>query len=151
MGVLFDYFAAPSDERAAEIIDLGGGPAEANIPVVQTTGIDPVVQMGTLESLLTGVDYDTVADGPRSGHIVAVRDEGERFVGTITDELQAALAEASPERLDEVVLPWSQTEEFEEDEEEADPKALAQFLAELGQLARTASANGDRIYCWVCV
>jgi len=30
MGVLFDYVAAPSDERAAETIDLAGGPGQAD-------------------------------------------------------------------------------------------------------------------------
>jgi hypothetical protein len=49
MGVLFDYFAAPSDERAGETIDIDGGPGQAGLAVEPIKGIDPVVQMGTLE------------------------------------------------------------------------------------------------------
>jgi hypothetical protein len=59
VGVLFDYFAASSDEVAAGIIDLPGGPATGagrSFDTVSGNGIDPVVQMGTLEALLTGRD-----------------------------------------------------------------------------------------------
>lgn len=66
MGVLFDYFAAPDDAAAATVIDVIGGPADATFPTVALKGIDPVVQLGTLESLLTGVDYETVV-----GHVTA--------------------------------------------------------------------------------
>jgi hypothetical protein len=100
--------------------------------------------MGTLESLLTGAGYDTVVAGPRSGHAVAIRDGGERLVLTITEELQHALAHASPEQLDAVAVPWSQTEEFWGN---ASPDALALVLRELAELARTARANSDRLYC----
>ena len=123
MGVLFDYFVAPSDERAAETLDI-------------------------VVALLTGIDDDTVAANPRSGHAVAIRDEGEGLVLTITDELQHALASASPPQLAAVAVPWSQTEEFRGD---ANPEALAPFLGELAQLARIATESGSRLYCWVCV
>lgn len=146
MGVLFDYFAAPSDESAGGTIDLEGGPGQAGLAVLPTKGIDPVVQLGKLESLLTGTDYDTVVADRRSGHPVAIRDEGERLVLTITDELQDALADASPEQLDAVAVPWSQIEEFSGN---GQPQELAHFLGELGRLSRDALANGDRLYCWV--
>jgi hypothetical protein len=148
VGILYDYFAAPSDERAAETIDIIGGPGKVGLPVLPTKGIDPVVQLGTLESLLTDVDYDTVTASPRSGHAVAIRDEGERLVLTITDELQRALASASPQQLDAVAVPWSQTEEFWGN---VRPEALATFLYELAQLARGARDSSSRLYCWVCV
>jgi hypothetical protein len=148
VGVLFDYFAAPSDERAGETIDVNGGPGQAGLPVVPVKGIDPVVQLGKLESLLTGADYEAVVASPRCGHPVAIRDEGELLVLTITDELQDALADASPEQLDAVAVPWSQIEEFPGDVRSA---GLASFLAELAQLARGALENGDRLYCWTCL
>ncbi len=146
MGVLFDYFAAPSDESAGETIDLDGGPGQAGLAVVQTKGIDPVVQLGKLESLLTGAGYETVVANPRSGHPAAIRDEGERLVLTITDELQDALADASPEQLDAVAVPWSRIEEFSGN---GRPEELAHFLGELAQLSRDALENGDRLYCRV--
>ncbi|HEX2131579.1 MAG TPA: hypothetical protein VHH15_08450 [Actinophytocola sp.] len=104
--------------------------------------------MGVLESLLTGVDHETVADNDRSGHPVAVLDDGERLVLTLTDEVQAALVTADEARLREVATPWSQTEEFGA---LATPDDLASVLVELGTLARDASGRGDRLYCWVCV
>lgn len=148
MGVLLSYFAAGSDQRAAGVIDLAGGPEGAGLPAVSGNGIDPVVQLGKLESLLTGTEYATVAVGPRSGHAVAIRDEGERLVLTVTDELRQALAAASTERLDEVAVPWSQTEEFGG---MAEPEALAAFLRQLAGLASRAGQSGERLYCWVCV
>ena len=149
MGVLFDYFAAPSDELAATTIDVLGGPdgdSELQFETVPLKGLDPVVQLGELESLMTGVDYETIADGPRSGHAVAIRDEGERLVLTITDELQAALAEATDDRLREVAEPWSRT--FWGD---PDPNDVATVLGWLATLARSARSRDERLYCWVCV
>ena len=99
MGVLFDYFAAPDDDAAGTVLDLAGGPGESSFPTVAFKGIDPVVQLGTLESLLTGVDYETVVAGDRSGEAVAVADDGERVVVTVTDELLGALSTAAEPRL----------------------------------------------------
>ena len=42
-------------------------------------GIDPVVQMGIFEELLTGRAYDDIVEDPRSGHAVAERDGGEQL------------------------------------------------------------------------
>lgn len=180
VGVLFDYFAAASDDEAAAVIDRVGGPGSqatlASPPeskrgifgrkrqpsepaigtdpdlvvyrTVSVKGIDPVVQLGTLEELLTGQPYDDVVEDPRSGHDVAVRDGGERMVVTITDALTSALAGATDDALEQVAVPWSETEEFWN---AADPSDLAAFLKELAELAREAAANALRLYCWVCV
>jgi hypothetical protein len=156
MGVLFDYFAADSDEQAASAIDRLGGPGAATAPpapaqtfdTVSVKGIDPAVQMGTLEELLTARPYDDIVEQPRSGHTLAIRDGGERLVLTLTDSLTSALAEASPERLAEVAVPWSRTEEFWGG---ADPDTLTEILRDLAGLARRAQAGSQRLYCWVCV
>jgi hypothetical protein len=147
MGVLFDYFTAPSDDVAAATIDLAGGPG-TELHVLPAKGIDPVVKLATLEALLTGVDAMASIRRERPNEPVAIRDAGERLVLSVTDELQAALTDASDARLDEVAVPWSQTEEFHG---EPDPESLASFLHELAGLARTASTAGQRMYCWVCV
>lgn len=152
MGVLVDYFAAPSDEIAASVVDRDGGPVAQpgaeGFDSVTGWGIDPVVQLGTLESLLTGRAYDEVVDDPRSGHAVVVRDGGERLVLAVTDGVAAALADAGSERLAGVAPQWLQTEEFWG---EADPAELAAFLEQLSALAVRASESGQRLYCWVCV
>ncbi|CAN7217412.1 hypothetical protein [Knoellia sp. LjRoot47] len=152
MSVLFDYFAAPSDEIAAAVVDRDGGPAAQHgaegFDTVTGWGIDPVVQLGTLESLLTGRSYDEVVEDARSGQTLAVRDGGERLVLAVTDGLTAALVGAGSERLASVAPQWSQTEEFWGG---ADPADLAEFLDQLSALAERASESGQRIYCWVCV
>lgn len=146
MGVLFDYFAAPDDAVAATVIDVVGGPAEAGFPTVALKGVDPFVQLGTLESLLTGVDYDIVAG--RDIAPVAMADDGERLVVGVSGDLHAALSAADDVRLREVVEPWSRTEEFGG---HADSSDLATTLSGLAELARTATTRGHRLYCWVCV
>jgi len=115
---------------------------------VSGNGIDPVVQMGTLEELLTGRSFHDITFDPRSGHLVADRDGGELLVVTLTDALSTALASASDEDLEQAAVPWSETEEFWD---AVDPAVLAGFLKDLAGLARRAEASGQGLYCWVCV
>ncbi|MFW0774514.1 hypothetical protein ACLRGI_15240 [Paenarthrobacter nitroguajacolicus] len=131
--------AAPVTDAVAE---------QFRYDVVSVTDIDPVVQLGTLEELLTGRPYDDIVDDPRSGHAVAVRSGGERLVLTLTDSVCAGLANASDDFLVQVAGPWSETGEFWG---AADPKVLADFLKELSGLARRAEASGKRLYCWASV
>lgn len=179
MGLLFDYFAANSDEDAGTAIYRLGGPGAHSAPgnpppserrgwfrrspatpdataglipaafdTVQDTGIDPVVQMGTLEELLTGRPYDEVVADPRSGHQIAIRDNGERAVCTVTQTLTEALANLPRARAHEVAAAWAQTEEFWG---AADPDDLQSVLLDLSALADRARANGQSLYCWACV
>ncbi|MGY2703334.1 hypothetical protein [Nocardioides sp. HB32] len=174
MGVLYDYFIAPSDADAAATIDRRGGPGQPDLPVpvkgrglfarrrqqegpdidavvyatVADTGIDPVVQGGTLEELLTGRTYEEIEQDPRSGHSLAVRDGGERLVLTLTDGLIDALAQSSPDQLAAAAIPWSQTEEFWG---AGDPEELGAILRDLSALARDARTRGESVYCWVSV
>lgn len=155
MGVLFDYFSAASDELAAKVIDSTAGPSSSLgqdghvLDTVSLKGIEPVVQLGTLEQLLTGVPYDDVVARERSGLVLADRDGGNLLILSVTDEVQAALAVANRERLAEVAVPWSETEEFSF--APVDPRELAVALEDLAGLARRAGARGQRMYCWVCV
>ncbi|MBS2030110.1 MAG: hypothetical protein JST54_19565 [Deltaproteobacteria bacterium] len=133
------------DALAAAAIDRDGGPGAGSIP---GKGIDPVVMMGTLESLLTGASDEQVASDPRSGHAVAERDGGERLVIALTDSLAAALAATDAKKLHAVAKPWCETEEFWG---QGEPAVVEKFLAELASLARRATDRGERLYCWVCV
>jgi hypothetical protein len=168
MGVLFDYFSAASDQVAASVISLPGGPGAPPVPqrrgwlrgrqvsappvvafdTVSVKGIDPLVQLGTLEALLTGRDYEQIVAGPRAGHALATQSGGERLVVTLTDELQAALADADDTQLASVAVPWSQTEEFFG---QGDPQVLAGLLHEFAELARRSRNKDERMYCWVCL
>lgn len=172
MGVLFDYFAAPTPDAAATTIDWMGGPskppaadskarrslfgrransaepvAPAAYRTVQDAGVDPVVQAGTLEEILTGRPFEEILDSHEAASI-AERDGGQRLVSKVSDSLVDALAAATPESLAAAAEPWSQTEEFWG---AGDPGALAELLIELANLARYARGQGDSVYCWTCV
>jgi hypothetical protein len=150
MGILCDYFAASSDEQAASVIDRDGGPRQGDpaFPTVDAKGIVPMVMMGTLEALLTGRTYDEVTAAHPVAEPVAVRDEGERLVVRLAGTLSGALADASDERLAEVAVPWSETEEFWG---AGDPAELTPVLRDLAALARRARSDGQHLYCWMCV
>ncbi|WP_428962008.1 hypothetical protein [Micromonospora fluostatini] len=122
--------------------------SEHGLNVLSVKGIDPVVQVATLEELLTGVDTETLFARPRAAALVAERFGGEQLVLTLADETQRALAELTPQRAAEVADPWSRTEEFGG---YADPEALAEVVGELARLARHADEQQHRLYCWVCV
>lgn len=184
MGVLFDYFAAPSDEAAVATIDRVGGPGARSAPApqpspkprglfrrakpaapppaalnnsaepvydtVELKGIDPVVMISTLESILTGVPYDEIIGGPRAGHVLDDRNSGERLVVALSDEIHEALAAADRESIARVVPDWLATDEFQMTHgwSEAD---VARIVDDLSALARRAKNRSDKLYCWVCV
>ena len=121
----------------------------SGVLVLETKGIDPLVQMGTLEALLTGEHYDVIVSRPRAGQQVAAKNSQEGpWVVTLTDELQAALAAAPRDQIAAVAAPWWETEEFRG---QGDPESLAEFLVELANLARQANQRGERLYCWMCL
>jgi hypothetical protein len=154
VAVLFDYFAAPSDEVAATVVDRIGGPGSSAHPAapaafrtVRAPGVDPVVLMGSLEVLLTGRSFEEILDDPTSGPVVAGHG-GERAVVRLTSSLARALAECDEERIAAVAVPWSRAREFWG---RGDPEALAVLLRSLASVARDAAADRQALYCWVCV
>jgi len=113
-------------------------------------GYDPVVNMGTLEELLTGRDHEAVMTDERSGGSPAndeIAPEGHGVI-TLTDSLRDALAEADDLRLGEVVGPWSRTEELQQpgwrDTTEAEHLEFLRTLRGLAQ--RASAAGGHRLY-----
>lgn len=162
MGVLTDYFTAPSDEAAAATIDWDGGPSRPDaqrrsvlrrgrglepLPTVDFGGVEPTVQMGTLDEILTGTPFEEVLADPTAA-ILAERDGGERLVLRLSTRLQAALAASNAERLRGAAIPWAATDEFFG---LGDPEELGDSLVELSGLARSAEQLGQRLYCWLCV
>lgn len=177
MGVLYEYFSAASDAEAGAVAGRVGGPADRSVEVaplparrgwfrrraepelvddpdlpvydtVSLKGVDPVVQLGTLEELLTGRPYDDLEADPRSGHLVGGQDADSGVVCTLTDGVVAALAAADDARLAEVAGPWSRAEEFGGD---WPVEEVLRVLRDLAALARRAQAAGLRLYCWICV
>lgn len=143
MGTVYEYFSAPDDEAALTAC-RPGGPAGAGFPGRTAKGIDPCVQLGVAESLLTGVPYDAVVERPRSCHLLGDPEADSRRLLTLSDELRDALAAAAPKRLRETAVPWARTEEFAPG---TPPEPLADFLTGLAALASTAARSGHRLYC----
>ncbi|MFD9699969.1 hypothetical protein [Lentzea sp. NPDC059081] len=142
MGVMYDYFSAPSDEVAAEAI--ADGPLQ-RFPTVETKSLDPAVVMGQLEGLLTGRSWDDVREDPQWAQGLAIEHDGEVLVLAVTDGLRDALAAAGD--LDEVAVRWAGIEELDGFE----PAVLAETLRDLKALAVEAVKNGEQLYCWACV
>jgi hypothetical protein len=169
MGMLNDYFTAPSDEDAALALDLPGGPGApvesppvrgmlfgstpaatpgpSRFPTVPGYRIDPFIQIATLEALLTGTTYDAVRAARSGEQPVALSDDGDCVVLRLPDTLGAALADASDARLAEVAVPWSRTDELAG----TDPGELHAFLVPLAAVARAGRARGEALYCWTAV
>ena len=149
MGILTDYFVAPSDEAAAEV--LSSGPSGvADLPALQMKGLEPVVVMGSLEAILTGRDYDEVSENPRQGFMFSYDDDGERSVTALTNELRDALATSAESRLREAGVELAATEELMALDDE-DVKAVVDGVLELAALARIARDRGEGMYCWMCL
>lgn len=146
MGLLCDYFVAGSDEAAAQTATWPGGPSAspAALPAVALEGLDPIVPMATLESLVVGGDPDALV-AVNAGASVGEAQE-EVWVHRLSDALTSALAGASPDRLRQVAEAWSRTEELVDS---WSPGDLADALAELADLAGTARRTGGALYCWM--
>lgn len=174
MGMDVAFFAAPDDQAALEAERRTGGPLGwpevtghrktgwfRKEPVLTELGpsfkgfpahgYDPVVNMGTLEELLTGRDFESIIEDPRSGGSPVEDDDAPEDHGviTLTDSLRDALADADDSRLAEVVGPWSRTEELQqpgwEDVTEAEQ---LEFLRALRDLSLSAKGAGHRLYCY---
>ncbi|WP_106399877.1 hypothetical protein [Actinocorallia populi] len=146
MGNIYEYFAATGDEVAVTALETGSGrDLDSAFDVVFTKGIDPAVQIGTLEELLVGWSFEEILQDPRSAHSLGLKGgEGEHGVVTLNDHIVQALAKADRAKLAEVAVPWSRTEEFWG---QGDPENLTEFLVELAALAQRAIDRGHRLYC----
>jgi hypothetical protein len=140
MGLLCDYFLAPSDDAAAATLE--GGPE--GLPTLSAKNLEPTVTMGTLEELMTGKPFDEIL-AEYTGPIVTMGDEGP-WVNRLTEDLTTALRTVSSDRLAEVAAVWAETEEVR-----SDPEIINEFLGELQQLAVRAHEQGGHLYCWVCL
>ncbi|WP_326767162.1 hypothetical protein OG978_23865 [Streptomyces sp. NBC_01591] len=144
MGNLYDYFSAPDDPTA--LATFGQGVEAAGLPMLPVKGIDPYVQLGRAESMLTGTPYDDVTSLPRFNRLLSSPEDESRWLVTLTDELRDALAAARPGGFTAVAEAWSRIEEFGG---ECRPDELADFLNMLADLAEEARARPEphRLYC----
>lgn len=144
VGNLYDYFAADDDAAAAATLEHSPDPERFD--VLDVRGIEPAVQLATLEALLRGIGYDQVAADPRHCALLSDPRGEERWVVTLTDTLRDALANADTEHLAKTAIAWSTTEEFRG---HGDADLLSDFLDRFATLARTARGRGQHLYCWM--
>jgi hypothetical protein len=155
MGLLTDYFSAPSDESAASALDRVGGPGQPGagpsplppFDTFQAKGLDPYVIVGRLEAALAGQDYRAITAGTQYGHLVAKRGAQGPWVTKISSSLQAVLSLADSDELARAAAEWSQAEEFGD----ASLEEMTGVLKGLSGLAGRATAKDEHLYCWVCL
>jgi len=159
MGVLYDYFAAASDEHAAYALKRRSGPAthgrsgllrrtiEPPFDTVQTKWIEPVTVLGQLEAMLTGVSWeDEILPRDRSlGDGKLKTEKGDSGLMAVADQTRDALADVDDTRLPELTRRWSTLGTFGG---RADLADLEDVLRDLVSLSRRARERGDRLYCW---
>ena len=153
MGVLYDYFRAGDLTAAAAAADRPGGPlvtgpaSAAAYDGVAAAGIDPVVTLGQLIGFLRGVSWTpdlVLADE------VARSATGRAWVERLGQSVRDTLADAVDDTLAEIVVKWSQVEEFVP-ADEVDEAQLLALVNDLVGLARRARAAGEQLYCWSCL
>lgn len=119
---------------------------DSDFDVVPTRGIDPAVNLATLEEILTGDDalaiikdggVDVVAHG-------AIEAEGP-WVFTLRSTVLRALASLPQDQIDGVAQQWAATEELVG----TPPEVLATLLNDLCGLFKRAEQSGRSVYCWV--
>ena len=133
------YFRAPDDAAAAALID--GGP---NDDFCQVNGVDPAVALGTLEALMTAMEYDDLDDDDRRAGLIASADDYERLVLSVTDSLRDALIVADDARVHDVASAWVRTDELAG----AASGDMANVIKDLAALSRRAKESDEHLYCW---
>jgi hypothetical protein len=107
------------------------------------------VKLGTLESILTGVDYDDI-DQDLLHALVRTGGEEGPWIVRVREVLVTALAALEDGRVPTVASAWADTEEFTLGHGGQLPprevESLAEAIAEMAALARTARQRGAPMY-----
>ncbi|MCX5410128.1 hypothetical protein OHA37_40590 (plasmid) [Streptomyces sp. NBC_00335] len=131
-----EFFVAPDDGVASE---MGPQHRDHGFPAFMCAGLYPDDAMGDWEVLLGG----GVATKPRV--VVAMANDGfEAFA--FPERLRLALARASAERLVEVARAWVGLATMKD--EGISAEEAIEILTEVADLARTAEASRQPLYCW---
>jgi hypothetical protein len=159
MDVFCDYFCAPNRATALALTASGVSLFEATASVrdpetVHLKGIDPVVMLGKLVGLLSGVSYEEmVLSGIPTEHIPApallTPEDAETILVEIDVIVRDTLADATEGALAEAAPSWANTEELAQDTWN-DAGEVRPAMDELVGLARRARSTGQMIYCAVC-
>jgi hypothetical protein len=133
MSSIIEFFIAPDDDAAAAVADHGPGPGR---DVVQYGNFDPVTTMGEWED-----SFDIVPDDDPP----AIAGDGLPLVLAVSASLQAALAAADEEQMEEAAARWT---EQTDDDWAMTQEFASEMMNDIADLARTATRLGHRLYYW---
>ncbi|MGU3584631.1 hypothetical protein ACLBYD_15795 [Rhodococcus sp. C26F] len=135
-------------QRRAEaaVAAVDNGPAATRVPALDA--VEARVQAGTLMALLSGEPDDRITADRSCARLVSAPDHEAAWIASIPDAFTEVLAEATDERLSEVVGLCSETEEFWS---AVDYGELLPVLRGWRALAQTAHKRGEGMYCWMAL
>ncbi len=140
-GLVFFYFVAPSPEAAADVVLAPGGPA-ARSGTAAVKDVEPVVQLGKLEEILTGVPYEQIVDGAGGRPAPAPERTGGWTVLGTSPELARRLSRLGPAQRRAAAEKWSGTQEMRG----VGPDRSAEVVDALCSLSRLADRSGQLVY-----
>jgi hypothetical protein len=158
MGVLYDYFRAPSDDVVVALMDKHDGDSPGGIdgwatPVVDLKAVDPSIVLSQLVGFVAGRLSPAVSARDRlvwpAGGENDVEHQGP-WVTRLADEVRDALAGLDEARLVEVATAWTGIEEFRHYDDNT-VESSAGIITLLVGLARGARDAGEHLYCWICL
>lgn len=143
MSIIVEFFAAPDDASAAQV--LPAGPTHAS-ESLSFGNFDPAEAVVEWECLLAGGSFEELvaADEPRT--VAGGGDDG-CVVFAISPRLSAALAEAERSELNHAAAAWSV--QRAEAGEILDTEIAFAILDEVATLVSSARRQGQGVYCWV--
>ena len=180
MGVMYDYFAAPSDAAAAATIDLPGGPG-GPLPRLPMPFRDLVAKYGLegarrflkstvrvsdarIPALFTkGFDPTTDLSAVHAlltgvGPEVVLDQLGDAVIAERDGGEQLILSiragvrdSLAASNPGDVRSAAAEWVEVEAPYRQVDVEGISGLLEQLAELARMARDRGDGLYCWVCV
>jgi hypothetical protein len=178
MGVMYQYFAAASDESAAAAIDIPGGPdgtgAQLPMPVAEIVarhGHDGLRELLRSRLRLAETGFHVVAT-KRFDPTIDLEEVVAALTGAAIDEFatrsRSSDVVAERDGGERLVLTLSDelqgdlagakaaeltaaAQRWVEERGSGDGDAFGGLLHELAALARGALQRGERLYCWICV
>lgn len=141
MGMSYEYFTAATQTEAQATLQRG---PRGRFRSIDPVGIDPLVQLGTLETLVTGRSFTDQLNDPFYREEVAGDLGGKRSVVRIDRPFVHAVSNADQEHLLALAEIWAADEEFNGSARPGDLKA---FLKEFQELCEAIDDAGD-LYCW---
>jgi len=145
VSIIVEYFTAPDDAAAAGV--LHGGP-DSVFPTLSCGNFPADAAMTEWESLLLGRRGAAHDAAPRPREVGPRTPSGPARVFAASAGLQRALAEAGREALAALARNW--VEEYAEDLGGMGADVAGEILWDLADLARSATALRQALYCWMC-